>query len=245
MVLNSFDQSGGISLMKEYRLPPELAVLSQLVDGLQAVLGRSVEVTLHDFRNPDHSLIAIAGKVTGRQVGAPMTDRLLETLRRYGDDAPNIVGVRTRARDGRLLRTSTIFVRNRNGKIIGSLGFNVDLTEQEMAARVLAELLGTNDQPTEAINFAFDVTETMQAMIESALAQSGRPSQFLDREERLSLIRVLDTRGLFLIKGAVDEMAARLGVSRFTVYGYLDEIRKENGKEPAGDSPAADPGERA
>lgn len=221
--------------MHENRLPPELAVMAQLVEGLQAALGRSAEVTLHDFRNPDHSLVAIAGQVTGRQVGAPMTDRLLETLRRYGDDAPNIVGLKTRTRDGRLLRTSTMFIRDRTGKIIGSLGINVDLTEQEMAARVLADMLGHADQPTESINFAIDVGETMQQMIEAALVSSGRPSQLLDREERLALVGALDARGLFLIRGAVDEVASRLGVSRFTVYGYLDEIRKESGKQTTTD----------
>lgn len=215
--------------MKENRLPQELSVLTQVVEGLQAALGRSAEVTLHDFRNPDHSLIAIAGQVTGRQVGAPMTDRLLETLKRHGDDAPNILGLRTRLRDGRLIRTSTIFIRNRSGKIIGSMGVNVDLTDQEIAARILAEMLGNDEQPTESIHFALDVNETMQAIIESALAQATRPAQFLDREERLALLRVLDSRGLFQIKGAVEEIGARLGVSRFTVYGYLDEIRKSGG----------------
>jgi predicted transcriptional regulator YheO len=201
-------------------LPPELALLSQLIEGLQTTLGRTAEITLHNFRNPDHSLAAIAGKVTGRSVGAPMTDRLLETMRRHGNDAPNIINVKTRTRDGRLLRSSTLFIRNSKGKVIGSMGINVDLTDQELAARVLADLVGS-------IDFAADVSETMQSMIEIALHQSGRAPQLLSREERLELIRILDTKGLFLIRGAVDEVATRLGVSRFTVYGYLDEIRKE------------------
>lgn len=216
--------------MQAGQLPPELAAIRHLVEGLQGALGRSAEVTLHDFRCPDHSLVAIAGTVTGRKVGAPMTDRLLETLRRHGDDAPNILGLKTRMRDGRLLRTSTIFIRNSEGKIIGSLGINLDLTEQEMAARALSDLLGAEEPPTESVNFAMDVAETMQTMIEMALSSAGRPAQFLDRDERLALIRSLEARGLFLIRGALDELAARLGVSRFTVYGYLEEIRKENGK---------------
>jgi predicted transcriptional regulator YheO len=31
-------------------------------------------------------------------------------------------------------------------------------------------------------------------------------------------------RGLFVIRGSVERVAARLGVTKFTIYNYLDEI---------------------
>lgn len=215
------------SLTEPKRLPPELAILVQMVAGLQATLGRTAEVVVHDFRTPAHSVIAIAGNVTGRKVGAPLTDRLLEVYRKHGDSAPDIINVRTRTRNGMLLRSTTVFIRNRNGKIVGSLGVNLDQSEYEVAARLLADVLGTGDSnPDEAIDFSVDVNEMMQSMIESGLALVGRPPQLLNREERVSLVRALETRGLFLIKGAVEEVAKRIGISRFTLYGYLDEVRK-------------------
>ena len=46
------------------------------------------------------------------------------------------------------------------------------------------------------------------------------------REQKVEVIRFMNDKGLFLIKGATDKVAERLGISKVTVYSYLDEIRK-------------------
>ena len=51
------------------------------------------------------------------------------------------------------------------------------------------------------------------------------PVTRLHREEKLDLIQVMDRRGIFLMKGAVDQVGARMGISRVTVYSYIDEAR--------------------
>lgn len=45
--------------------------------------------------------------------------------------------------------------------------------------------------------------------------------------ERLDLLRALEENGVFRIKGSVDQVARRMGVSKYTVYGYLKKIRLE------------------
>ena len=47
----------------------------------------------------------------------------------------------------------------------------------------------------------------------------------LRREEKLELIRFMDQKGIFLMKGAVDQVWTRMGISRVTVYSYIDEVR--------------------
>lgn len=47
----------------------------------------------------------------------------------------------------------------------------------------------------------------------------------LRREKKLELIRFMDQRGIFLLKGAVDHVGSRMGISRVTVYSYIDEVR--------------------
>jgi len=47
----------------------------------------------------------------------------------------------------------------------------------------------------------------------------------MNREEKVLAIRFMEQKGMFLIKGVVDKVAARMGISKVTVYSYLDEIR--------------------
>ena len=51
------------------------------------------------------------------------------------------------------------------------------------------------------------------------------PSGSMTREKRIELIRFMDQRGVFLVKGAIDRVAEKLGISKVTVYSYLDEVR--------------------
>nr|WP_255448733.1 helix-turn-helix domain-containing protein [Selenomonas sp. mPRGC5] len=47
----------------------------------------------------------------------------------------------------------------------------------------------------------------------------------LSREKRIAKIRIMDTRGIFQLKGSIEQVAERLGVNKVTVYSYLDEVR--------------------
>ena len=47
------------------------------------------------------------------------------------------------------------------------------------------------------------------------------------KERRIEVIRFMNERGIFLMKGALERVADRLGISKVTVYSYLDEVRKK------------------
>lgn len=66
------------------------------------------------------------------------------------------------------------------------------------------------------INGALDrLLERMEREFGSSLDQ-------LDRESKQDVVRRLDEEGAFVIRKAVEEVADALGVSRFTVYNYLN-----------------------
>ena len=44
----------------------------------------------------------------------------------------------------------------------------------------------------------------------------------MSRRERREVVRFLDDRGVFMLRKAVETVADRLGVTRFTIYNYLD-----------------------
>ena len=47
----------------------------------------------------------------------------------------------------------------------------------------------------------------------------------LSREDKQQVVRVLNDRGAFALRGAVEEVADLMGVSRITIYNYLSATR--------------------
>ncbi|GAA2250887.1 helix-turn-helix domain-containing protein [Streptomyces atrovirens] len=50
----------------------------------------------------------------------------------------------------------------------------------------------------------------------------GRPLADLDRRTKQEIVRGLEARGAFAVRHGVETVASALGVSRFTVYNYLN-----------------------
>ena len=115
--------------MENRELHPNLQAALQLVEGIFQMLGSRYEVILHDLSHVESSIVALAGDVTHRKIGGPVTNYLLQLLQKYGDSAPNSINYRNVTTDGRILRSSTIFIRDENGHIVGSLCINQDLTD--------------------------------------------------------------------------------------------------------------------
>jgi predicted transcriptional regulator YheO len=61
-------------------------------------------------------------------------------------------------------------------------------------------------------------------MIRAAERDLGANSDQWSRAEKQQVVRMLDERGAFLLRGAVDDMARIMGVSRITIYNYLNAI---------------------
>ena len=62
-------------------------------------------------------------------------------------------------------------------------------------------------------------------MIEQVEVELGGELPDLSREDKQRAVRLLDDRGAFLLRRSVDEVADALGVSRITVYNYLNAVR--------------------
>jgi hypothetical protein len=52
----------------------------------------------------------------------------------------------------------------------------------------------------------------------------GAPISEMSRTDKQVAVRRLDERGAFLLRGAVDDVATSMGVSRVTLYTYLNAI---------------------
>lgn len=87
--------------------------------------------------------------------------------------------------------------------------------------------LSTTDEMAEAPAGAFThVDRALSELITLAEARIGRPLAEMNRAEKQQVVRLLDGRGAFALRKSVEMVADALGVSRFTVYNYLDSSRQ-------------------
>lgn len=204
--------------------------MAPVMDAIAAVGGPDCEVVLHDLsaRDLEHSVAAIVnGHVSGREVGGPSTNLGGEVLQDEEADH-NAYGYRGRTSDGRDLISSSVYYRDLEGRVIAALCINRDLSRVQTAIATLGALLpeassDVSDSPREHIGP--DVSSVLDDMITEAIAAVGKPSTAMGKDDRVEALRLLESRGAFHIKRAADKVAGRLGVSRVTVYGYLDEVR--------------------
>lgn len=211
-------------------LHPVLDGIRQIMPGLVSALGPGCELVLHDFKDLSQSLVAIEGNLTGRTPGMPLTDLVLQIIRTEPDPTDKL-NYPSHTHDGRMLRCSTVFIRDPQNRVIGCLCINRDLTELQAARDLLAGFCQT--QPLETANapevdetFVQDVEELLSGAINEIVALEKKPVQYMDKTDKMRVIRELDAKGIFLIRGAVKTVARALNVSRFTIYNYLDEARR-------------------
>ncbi|TQS47013.1 helix-turn-helix transcriptional regulator [Cryptosporangium phraense] len=194
-----------------------------LVEPLAAAVGPGVEVVLHDLSKLPNSVVAIAGGLSGRAVGAPATDLGLRLLMQ--DDPPDsIVGYRTELPGGIVCRSSTIFLRGDVTRPVAALCLNRDISRLSAAIDVLAELVDT------PVTSGHDKTETFYESVEGlttdllgrAIAAVGVEVDAMSKADKTRVVKDLESRGFFLIKESVEIAARALGVSRYTIYNYLN-----------------------
>ncbi|HOX30992.1 MAG TPA: PAS domain-containing protein [Spirochaetales bacterium] len=205
-----------------------------LVDFLAEVLGERAEVVLHDLGDVEKSVVAIRnGHISGRRVGSPATNMVLKTLVHGSGGAKEyLANYKGLAADGRALRSSTMFLRDDAGGLIGILCVNIDTSELERFRDCLDRLIGTQRAPAEgeAIErLSSSVEELALDSIEAVVAAAGVSPSRMSQEEKIEIVRKLNDDGVFLLKGAIPRIAAKLGVSEPTAYRYLNCVKKGGG----------------
>jgi predicted transcriptional regulator YheO len=121
-----------------------------------------------------------------------------------------------------------LFIKDENGKLIGFLCINYDISELTIARNIinnLTNIIEETDFSEEDESFGNTVNEMLSSIVNKTLESVGKPVAFISKEEKVNIVQMLDEKGVFLIKGAIDYVAKVLCVSRYTVYNYLDETR--------------------
>ncbi|OEZ98437.1 helix-turn-helix transcriptional regulator [Duganella phyllosphaerae] len=194
-----------------------LAQLQQVADGLGKTLAPFCEVVLHDLTEPDHAILAIHNNLSGRSVGEPATELGLARAADPGVDQV-IANYPNTFPDGRLAKSTSVGIKDSDGRYVAALCLNVDLTVFRSLNTMLTQF-GSVDRAA-AVNDTLQPTgaEAIRLRIDDFAARHGTTPRALKTDERRALMGELKDSGLSDVRRAMDIVAAYLNVSRATVY---------------------------
>ncbi|MEU1079281.1 helix-turn-helix domain-containing protein [Streptomyces sp. NPDC005908] len=66
------------------------------------------------------------------------------------------------------------------------------------------------------------LADSLDHILAALERRQGQPLADLDRKTKQEIVRGLEARGAFAVRHGVETVASALGVSRFTVYNYLN-----------------------
>jgi len=191
---------------------------TRLAHGLAVQFGSNCEVVVHDLQGKDieHSIIAIEnGHVTGRRIGDGPSQIVLESLHNSKQNLKqeDKLAYLTKTKNGKILKSSTIFIRDDSDKIIGIFGINYDIS---LMLAMEKELIAVN------------IGDLLDELISQSVRHIGKPVTLMTKEDKVQVVRLLNEAGAFLITKSGPKVCQFLGISKYTLYSYLDEIKSKN-----------------
>ena len=198
---------------------------AKLVNFLSAALGDNCEIALHDLTSKDQEIVAISNNpISGREVGAKLSNlslHYLEEKQYLNHDF--VMNYKTVGNDGKLMRAATYFIKEEGREMpVGMLCINVNISDLEYLTSTIKKILGIKeekdiefkmDNPVEILSSPLD--EMIDMYIKECLEKMGFPS------EKIKVVKYLQEKGTFKVKGAIVLVAEKLAVSEPTVYRYL------------------------
>jgi predicted transcriptional regulator YheO len=212
-----------------------LELLEQIAQGIATQFGKSCEVVVHDLdRHPDHSIAAIVnGEVTGRKVGDGASHVVIEQLQHQDLQPKDHLCYLTKTPDGKILKSSSIYIRNSKGRVCAILSINYDISSLLMVENAVSELVTTCEPQQTEPEKIININDLLDDLISQSVALTGKPVALMTKDDKVRAIHFLNENGAFLVTKSGDKIAKYFGISKYTLYSYIDakqEHKRQEGK---------------
>ena len=207
-----------------------LDLLIQIAHGLAEHFGPQCEIAIHDVtRDLSNTIVYIEnGQVSGRTDGDGASNVVLEALNTPPEKLQDQIAYLTRTEDGRALKSSTLYIRDENGNLRYLFSVNYDIASLRAVDELIQGLITThplkkeNPERESVPKIPHTVTELLDSLIEHANAEIGKPAVMMTKEDKIRVVHYLNDAGAFLITKSGDRVASALGISKFTLYKYME-----------------------
>lgn len=207
-----------------------------IADFLGEVLGENTEIIIHDLTNYDNSIVHIVnGHISNRKIGDPITDLVLEFIATESKGNKQFIcNYNSKTIEGRLLYSSTFFIRNESNDIVGALCLNSDYHEVKKSLSFLTSLLPNyvDDKILTLNNIKENLNSNPQEFtlnkIDEIINQFDVDPSRMTTDEKTEVIGTLNDCGVFNIRGSVQEVATKLQMSEPSIYRYIKKIKDKD-----------------
>ena len=194
-----------------------LEQIKQVALGLGETFAPFCEVVVHDLLDPTHAILAIHNNLSGRAVGEPATEL---GLARIADPAyPQVIAnYANQFTDGRQAKSTSVGIKDAEGRYVAALCLNVDLTLFRGMQGMLDRFGGTDAAPGIKESLDPGNADAIRSRIDQFAARLATTPRSLKIGERRALMHELKNAGCLEVRRAMEVVALHLGVSRATVY---------------------------
>ena len=106
----------------------------------------------------------------------------------------------------------------------GILSINFDISALLMVESAIGAITATPEQSREEQQriTVINVNDLLEELIEQSVALVGKPVALMNKEDKVKAIQFLSGHGAFLITKSGDKVAKYFGISKYTLYSYID-----------------------
>ncbi len=204
-----------------------------IINFLEKTLGDIAEITLYSFeKNKEGELISKSSNCSF-EMGSSIPKTLGKLLEKYAkDEDPDLNFVTNfpgKANDGQLFRVSTFFIKDSKKNLRGVFNIRIDISNMIGAANFLNGLLkaitGGDERniakESDEVDELGTIEEYAQYVINQYFNNLKKLIDALNTSEKIEIVKQLNQKGIFHLKGSVGELAKRFNTSEKTIYRYL------------------------
>lgn len=196
----------------------------KIIQGIVSLFAPLVECAIHDIKSG--TIVAIYNPISNRKIGDKSP---LATLEISVSKFPDVFEPYYETNwNGHKIKCTTITIRDEKRNPCALICFNFDthfFQDIQLNLKAFLDVKKNADNPVEL--YSQNSEQHIDLLIENYLSTHNVFLSNLTREQKQSLIQNLSKNGVFFLKKAPQYVAAKLNISRATIYNHLKVLRAQ------------------